>query len=194
MEQEGYTPIAVQVLNRATHEIEHIMMENVKDLVGSSFEVEPDDIDRLDMILLIKDSYRVSDAAYHEMAQLCKSLPRHYKLKDRTKELNKHWNIQMLPLDIEGVQQSLEDRLRIRVVSSPDSEFMLSKKLNVKLSGDGTCIGKRLHVVCFTFTLLEESEKTGSFEGNHVLAVFKTPEKYNFVKNALEVTHWPRYF
>ena len=191
MEQEGYTPIAVQVLNRATHEIEHITMENVQDLVGSSFEVEPDDIDRLDMILLVKDSYSVSDAAYHEMAQLCKSLPRHYKLKDRIKELNKHWNIQTLPHDIEGVQQSLEDRLRIRVehlvkVSSPDSEFMLSKKLNVKLSGDGTCIGKRLHVVCFTFTLLEESEKTGSFEGNHVLAIFKTPEKYNFVKNALE--------
>ena len=115
-------------------------------------------------------------------------LPRHYKLKDRITELNKHWNIKPLPNGIEGVQQSLVDRLRVRVehlvkMSPPDSEFMQSKKLSVKLSGDGTCIGKRLHVVCFTFTLLEESEKkkqNGSFEGNHVLAV-KTPEKYDFL-------------
>ena len=58
------------------------------------------------------------------------------------------------------------------------SKLLLSKKLNVKLSGDGTCILKWLHVVSFTLTLLEDSEKTGSFDGNHVLAVLKTPETY----------------
>ena len=60
-------------------------------------------------------------------------------------------------------------------VSSPECEFLRSKKNRIKLSGDGTCI-ERLHVVCFTF--LEESHTTGSYEGNHVLAVFKTPENY----------------
>ena len=43
--------------------------------------------------------------------------------------------------------------------------------------------GKRLHVICFTFTILEE--KTGSYEGNHILAVFKEPESYDSLKNAL---------
>ena len=61
---------------------------------------------------------------------------------------------------------------------------MRSKRVRIKLSGDGTCIGKRLHVVCFTFTVLEESDKTGSFEGNYVLAVFKTPENYTHLKKA----------
>ena len=71
-------------------------------------------------------------------------------------------------------------------ISPPDSEFMKSKKVNLKLSGDRTCIGEQLHVVCFTFTVLEESKITGSYEGNHVLAVFKTPEKCTFLKMALE--------
>ena len=43
----------------------------------------------------------------------------------------------------------------------------------VKLSGDGTNIGKRLHVVNFTFTMLDEGEKAYSAEGNHVLAIVK---------------------
>ena len=85
----------------------------------------------------------------------------------------------------------MQEWLKVRIerlvqISPPDSEFMKSKEVNIKLSGDGTCIGKRLHVICFTFTVLEESEITGSYEGNHVLAVFKTPEKYTFLKMALE--------
>ena len=65
MEQEG---IAVQVLNKGTQQVEHTTLENVQHLVGSTLEVETD---RLDMILFVKDSYCVSDTAYHEMAQLC---------------------------------------------------------------------------------------------------------------------------
>ena len=57
-------------------------------------------------------------------------------------------------------------------------------QVRIKLSGDGTNIGKRLHVICFTFTILEE-EKTGSYEGNHIVAVFKEPESYDSLKNAL---------
>ena len=46
-------------------------------------------------------------------------------------------------------------------------------------------IGKRLHVVTFTFTLLDEGQKACSYERNHMLAIFKEPEKYETVKNAL---------
>ena len=153
--------------------------------------MQPSDLDILDMMLYVKDSYNVSHTAYHELTQVCAQMPRQYKIKDRIRELNKLWNITSLPNGIEGVQQPLEERLKIRVEqlvkrSSPDSELIQSNRVRVKLSGDGTCIGKRLHVVCFTFTLLEESDKTGSYEGNHVLAVFKTPENYSSLKNALE--------
>ena len=61
---------------------------------------------------------------------------------------------------------------------------LYKRRRQVKLSGDGTKIGKRLHVVAFTFTLLEE-DQAGSAAGNHTLAVFKQPESYDSLKLAL---------
>lgn len=58
-------------------------------------------------------------------------------------------------------------------VSPHDAEFVKKQLVRVKLSGDGTNIGKRLHIVTFTFTLLEEGNKAHSSDGNHILAVFK---------------------
>ena len=89
------------------------------------------------------------------------------------------------------MQQSLENRLRVRIehlveLLSPESELLRSKKIRVKLSGDGTCISKRLHVVRFMLTILDESNKSGLFEDNHVLSMFKTPENYSSLKKALE--------
>ena len=57
--------------------------------------------------------------------------------------------------------------------------------MRVKLSGDGTRIGKRLNVVNFTFTLIDEGYKAYACEGNHILAIFKDEEDYNSLKSAL---------
>ncbi len=54
----------------------------------------------------------------------------------------------------------------------------------MKLNGDGTNIGKHLHVVNFGFTILEE-DKACSAAGNHCLAVFKEPESYDSLKRCL---------
>ena len=90
-----------------------------------------------------------------------------------------------------GVQQALEDRLRVRIctllqTAQPDAPFRIQQKVRVKLSGDGTWVGKRLHLVNFTFTLLEEGSAAHSHEGNHALAIFKTDEDYEGLNNALE--------
>ena len=103
------------------------------------------------MMLMIKDSYNVSGNAYHEFARVAKEMPRHHKLKRRISELNSLWDISETP-DGSGVQQPLEARLQDRLThlikSTPnDADFM-------KLSGDGTNMGKRLHVVNFTFIIL----------------------------------------
>lgn len=55
----------------------------------------------------------------------------------------------------------------------------------VKLSGDGTNIGKRLHVLNFTFTMQDEREKAYSAECYHVLDIVKEPETYEKLKLAL---------
>lgn len=54
----------------------------------------------------------------------------------------------------------------------------------MKLSGDGTSIGKRLHVVNFTFTILEGDRAYGA-AGNHCIAIFREPETYESMKICL---------
>ena len=69
--------------------------------------------------------------------------------------------------------------------NDPTASFVSDRIVRVKLSGDGTIIGKQLHVVVFTFTLLDDNQAT-SASGNHILAVFKEPESYHYLKSALE--------
>ena len=47
----------------------------------------------------------------------------------------------------------------------------------MRLSSDGTKIGKNLHVINFTFTLPDEDQSL-SAAGNHTIAIMKIPEKY----------------
>ena len=53
--------------------------------------------------------------AYHEMAQLFKSMPRHYKLKNRISELNRLLNISLS--GTAGVQQKLKEGLQLSPIS-----------------------------------------------------------------------------
>ena len=69
---------------------------------------------------------------------------------------------------------------------NPVAEFLRDKKVCVKLTGDGTRIGKHLHVVNLGFTLLDEGYKAYSPAGNHCLAMFKEPESYQSLKNCLK--------
>ena len=162
------------------------------DILGPELNsVSENDLDIVNMMLLVKDRYDVSSRAYHEMASICKSMPKHYKLKRRIQELNKLWNIQPTPSGTIGVQQSLENRLRLRLlrllkVAPRDAIFRHTKQIRVKLSGDGTWVGKRLHVVNFTFTIPDEGPMAYSSDGNHVLAILKVPESYESLANALE--------
>ena len=43
-----------------------------------------------------------------------------------------------------------------------------------------------MHVVNFTFTLLEEGARSYASEGNHTLAIFKSQESYKKLGDALE--------
>lgn len=86
--------------------------------------------------------------------------------------------------------KKLQDRLAIRIErlqknSPADASFKILKKVRVKLSGDSTNIGKRLQVENFTYTLLDEGEDSCSYEHCHPLAIFRTPEKYEYLKVAL---------
>ena len=195
LEDQGLTPVEVVVRSAETDALQHIRFnQDIVNALGvNDVAIEEDDVDRVNMMLFVKDRFNVSGKAYHEMAKVCKAMPRHYQVKRRISELNCLWHINPTPNGIVGVQQCLEERLVKRVTylkhtTPPDADFKLSKVVRVKLSGDGTTIGKRLHVVNFAYTLLDEGELAHSYEGNHCLAIFRAPENYTSLKDALADT------
>ena len=97
-----------------------------------------------------------------------------------------------------GVQQRLEDRLRICIghllTTGPGAAILQKKKVTVILSGDGTHIGKCLQVHNFTFTVLEVRSRVYNCDGNHILAILKEPKNYDALMKRLvdlrnEVAH-----
>lgn len=192
LHSEGYTPLKLAVLNRQSGAVDTLMLdkEACENVFGQE-DISDSEMDTINMILFVKDRFHVSGQAYHELAKICKALPRHWKIKERITELNRLWNIRPTPNSTFGVQQSLEDRLLIRLeqlqrVAATDAEFRRTKKIKVKLSGDGTNIGKHLHVINFTFTLLDEGSLAYGYEGNHTLAILKEPENYESLAKGLE--------
>ena len=106
----------VTAISMATGKAESIDLPNsaLADLFRHE-EVDENDVDAVNMMLYIKDWHNISHEAYHELAKLCKEMPRHYRLKQRISELNSLWDVKPTPNDTHGVQQSLEDHLRVRM-------------------------------------------------------------------------------
>ena len=181
-------PLTMKVLNAESGEVQHLDLEKGAFTKPSSNGQENE---ILNSVLSVKDKFALSDKAYHELAQVTKELPRLHQLKSREKELNCKQQIVPAPENIAGVQQSLNDRLvvRIRYTLSKDSNFReyyyLYKKVRVKLSGDGTRVGRNLHVVNVTFTLIDELQ-AASVAGNYTLAIFEMSESYDELRTALQ--------
>ena len=52
----------------------------------------------------------------------------------------------------------------------------LPDTIRIKLTGDGTQIGKDLNIVNFAFTIIGEEEITMSIKGNHCIAILKVSD------------------
>ena len=113
LENEGFTPISLTVMNHSTKSSEIFQlqhnMDSLFDLDGESFD--RNDEERVLMMLYIKDKHNVPGRVYHELASLCKQMPRHYKLKQNIIERNSLWKILPTPDGTCGVQQSLRESL-----------------------------------------------------------------------------------
>ena len=107
------------------------------------------------------------------------------EIEKANQKLNSLWNIFPTPNGTIGVQQKLEDRLSVRIRHLA-SHSLKSNKISIKLAGDGTNIGKHLHVINFTFTVIEEGSLAYGCEGNHSLAILKEPEDYESLSKGLE--------
>lgn len=82
------------------------------------------------------------------------------------------------PGTVEGVQIKFTDSLNSQIQWLQKEGFK-DTTIQVKLSGDGTCIGKRLNVINFTYTIINERQTAMTESGNYVLAILKTKENYD---------------
>ena len=60
-----------------------------------------------------------------------------------------------------------------------------NQNIRVKLSGDGTTVGKRIHCVVFSFILLDEEETVASVDGIHPIVLVREPESYEALSLSL---------
>ena len=147
---------------------------------------EQDEVDNhMNMVLYVKKRFGLSNSAYHELSMVCQDLPRSWKLKDLTKKINSKWDIKPCPGN-DGVQQSLESRLKERVSHLlQEGKVKSGDTLQVKLSGDGTKVCRKLNVINFAFTLLNEGEIAMSPKGNHTIAIINSTESYDVLATTL---------
>ncbi|XP_046573163.1 uncharacterized protein LOC124281178 [Haliotis rubra] len=155
----------------------------------SDVKEENGSVTDLDALLYVKDSENISNKAYHELSMVVPDMPRLHSVVKRAKEINVDVKIRDTPNDTVGVQQSLRDRLTncvSNIVASGKGQAILSKQsVNVKLTGDGTELGRRKKVINFGFTILDEDLCT-SVRGNYLLAMFTGNETYDNIRKALE--------
>ena len=127
LEREGLKPLVVEVFNVSKGKKEKIELDTVEGMLDVEGEsVGEEQLDVISIMVYVKDRYNVSGSAYHEMAKLCRQMPRHYKLQQRISELNTLWNIKPTPNGVCGVQQSLKDRLVVRLSHLIESTALIT--------------------------------------------------------------------
>lgn len=145
LESEGYIPLELTVQNKDTGNVERLILnqELCEEVFGQK-DVSDEEIDKINIIIFIKDRFHISGQAYHELAKICKGLPRHWKLKQRIAELNRQWNIYPTPMGTAGVQQNLEGQLKLRIQHLQSYSSRCS--LSAQKAGEGKAVwGWYLH-------------------------------------------------
>ena len=185
LEDEGVKASHVALIHAHTNKTETLDL-NSGTYHTSSLETNiNNDDDDDDLVLYVKDRFGLSDAAYHELSMVCEKLPRSWRLKHLAKHINSKYEIKPCPNNV-GVQQSLCSKLKERTRHMLQKETIRATDvLQVKLSGDGTKICRKLNLINFTFTLLNEEEIAMSPKGNHTIAIINGSEKYDTLKAAL---------
>lgn len=145
-------------------------------------EFRREKVDELNSFVLVKDSANFSHASYHELTQVCEGLPKTNKIRDRIRALNENWDITCLPGDFKGAQQSFRETLsqRIKLLKRQNDPSVGGCKVRVKLAGDGTYIGRNLHVVGFGCQIVGDRCPSNV----QILAVAQIKEQYDDVKAA----------
>ena len=174
----SFNPVSVTVENTNGQ-----LVEIALNLSGSSQKTGITE-DEVDKILYVIDKNNISSRAYRDLTHQCPTLPKEHVLKERKFELNRGCNVKEID-DCKGVWQSFRECI-VNRLAHPDPSIenvLLNDTIHIKLSGDGTKFGKRMHIVNITFNII--GEDVSGADGQYLLAVLKVPEKYEHLKDAL---------
>ena len=112
-------------------------------------------------------------------------LPKSSRVKKLAHSINSEFEVFPIPNGVVGIQQSLWERITVRLTSLVEKTDLPSI-IRIKLTGDGTRIGRGLNVVNFAFTILEEGNRAQSVLGNHTVAIMNVSETYDELVNGLQ--------
>lgn len=130
----GFVATKVEIFNENSNEYETLTLVDEENIQTSSqTETLTDgDIDEINLLLYTKERFNISNEAYHELSMICKDLPRSWKVQERIKYINSKWNLSITPGDTCGIQQSIKERLEIRLqalLKSIPSNSAFKKKI-----------------------------------------------------------------
>ena len=174
----------VDVFNEDTGKLETFSLLEEGELPfidNTEKEMTDKELDDLNMWMYLKDNFNISNEAWREFSVKAKDMPKLSQITKRINELNTSWNLSCTPGEAEGVQVKFEDSLRKQLTRLDLKE----NTIKVKLSGDGTQIGKRLKIVNFTYTILNEKDLAMGEKRNYILAIIKTTESYENLRESL---------
>ena len=152
----NFTATKVEVFNTDTeqyHTFNLIDEEQMQQSDTEANEITDTRADDINYWIYIKDKFNISNDAWHEMALRCKTIPNTYKQErilscykttHKINELNQQWKIRNTPGQAEGVQISFKESLEEQIVNLQRKGDLEGDTIGVKISGDGTSIGKRL--------------------------------------------------
>lgn len=180
-----FVPSKVELYNKSTGEVECFSFIE-DDVNGNEKEMSAEEVNDLNTWLYLKDRFNISNEAWHEISMKSDESPCLNRIIKHMNKINKNWNLKPTPGEQHGIQMSFREsiieqikRLRKAGVLNP------GEMVKVKISGDGTKVGKRLNIVNITYTIINEKNRAMSEKGNYLLAVVKTKESYDTLAESL---------
>ena len=184
VEDTCFKPMEIEFVNKVTGE--RLCVESN----GKSKECkdrQQTDNDTVEKTMYVKDRYKISNKAYHELSMVNSKLPRSGMLIKKAKKLDMKSCIYATPGKATGVQQSILERLQKAAewLVTADSSLSEHRNIKVKITGDGTSISRSTHCVVIAFTIINEVALPNSPRGNHTVAIINAMEDYDTLSESL---------
>ena len=180
----------IYVKNKETQKFETVtLIDDVPNSQGDASDpkLSPEKLELIRLLILIKDEYNMSDRAYAAVASMT-DLPSLYALKAEMDKAGQVLEYNKTPGDEPGIERNLESIIKYRVESLADQGKVGegNSTIHVKISGDGTQVGKANNFVNIACTILNDTDTATSETGHEPVVIINGKENYSVRKAHLK--------